>query len=96
MPFISFKDKKQKNLLIIFLAIIIITGFILYFKYYNKQTDLEDSGFIDMGMETELEISIDPKDLDILNDPKFQELKSYYGDLDDLAPKGRTNPFSPY
>ena len=94
----SIIDKKQKNLLIIFLVIIIITGFILYFKYYNTSPDLENGEFIDMGMgmETELEMSINPQDLDILNDPKFQELKSYYGDLNDLAPKGRANPFAPY
>ncbi|MAG44974.1 hypothetical protein CL633_03755 [bacterium] len=96
MPLLNFQDKKQKKLLIVFVIIMIITSAVLYFKYFNTNYDTDDQEFINMDMEEELEISIDPKDLDILNDPKFQELKSYYGDLNDLAPKGRANPFAPY
>jgi len=83
-------DKKQKFLIIIFILAILITGLILYFRYFLKQTPANNV-FIPENI-----VPIKSEDLEIFNDPLFKDLEIPKKALDDLGPIGRDNPFAPY
>lgn len=83
-----FGQKKQKKLLIIFGLLILAIFLILYFGYLRK-TPISSIDMPTGGSE----ITLPELNLDILNDPRFQNLRPY-GDLPvEVGETGRENPF---
>ena len=93
-------EKKQKVLIIILVLVILITGLILYFRYFLKGTKIQindnENMFFNQILNNDSPKPIIPKDLEIFDDPIFKDLEIPKHALDDIGPIGRDNPFAPF
>ena len=87
-------DKKEKFLIIIFIVIILSISLILYFRYGLKKIPLSTP--FDNPLSLQNNIPFTPEDLEIFNDPIFQDLEIPKDSINNIGPVGRDNPFAPY
>lgn len=80
--------KKQKYLILIFVAVLLITIFVLWFGFFRKEDE-----FISTVVIVQKEIKID---FDILNDPLLKEFRPFTKVFPFEGLVGRENPFLPY
>ena len=80
--------KKQKYLILIFVAVISITGIVLWFGFLKEKKKSASVAAI-----TPREIKID---FEFLNDPFLKELKPFIKVFPFEGLIGRENPFLPY
>jgi len=81
--------KKQKYLMVAFVIIFIVGGFILWFEYFNKGV----APLSPILGPTMTEIKIDFK---VLENPFLEESQPFEKIPEFTGEKGRTNPFIPY
>jgi len=80
--------KKQKYLILIFIAVLLITSFVLWFGFFKKE---ETSTLTAAIAPREIKI-----DFEVLNNPLLKELKPFIKVFPFEGLVGRENPFLPY
>lgn len=92
IPFIQ-KRKKQKNLTLILVALIIITGLVVWWGFFRSSETAPPSPEIEIIERIEIDFSVleEPivKDLE-----SFEEIGSFEWATSDIP--GRENPFVPF
>ena len=103
--FITPEQKKQKKLIFVLIAVVLITILVLYFGLRTPKESVPAVPEAEPGLlpltgpaEEEEIISLEAikSRFNIFNDSKFRSLKSFAPKLDISGEKGRTNPFLPY
>ena len=80
--------KKQKYLILIFIAVLLITSFVLWFGFFKKE---EISTLTAAIAPREIKI-----DFEVLNNPLLKEFKPFIKVFPFEGLVGRENPFLPY
>jgi cell division protein YceG involved in septum cleavage len=94
------KNKKQKMLVFILVASLIVTGIVLWFGFFAQQKTVTELYMEENPEASQEEININ---FNVLQNPLLQELQSFseIQPLDSTSSgsgesKGRGNPFLPY
>lgn len=93
------KTKRQRNLILIFVGVILITSLIIYFGYFKKEkalpTEIQIPEIVPPVLPKEREkIEID---FEVLKNPILERLQ-LFEKIEPAKPEevGRENPFQPY
>ena len=90
MAIIFLQQKKtQRNLILVFLAVIVITALVVWQGFLKEEQKLPFGGLLFPQKEVEIDFGVlESSSLEALE--SFSEIESFEGEL------GRENPFLPY
>ena len=103
--FITPEQKKQKKLLFVLIAVVLVTILVLYFGLSTPKEPVPAVPSTEQGVlpstgpageEEIISLEAIKSEFNIFSDSKFRALKSFAPKLDISGEKGRTNPFLPY
>jgi len=83
------EKKKQKYLILVFVAVLLIIGIVLWFGFFKKEPSVSPVAFSVSLREIKI-------DFELLESSAFKELQPF-GEISSFEEKtGRNNPFLPY
>lgn len=103
--FITSEQKKQKKLIFVLIAVVLVTILVLYFGLSTPKEPVTpvpptEPGILPFtgpaGQEEISSVEAIKSEFNIFSDSKFRALKSFAPKLDISGEKGRINPFLPY